>query len=291
MESLTIKAPAKINLALDVLGKRPDGYHELRMIMQTVSLYDTLTIEWTPEDENITVQTETPIEGLANPHDNLVYRAAEKIKEHSGIKGGFCITLQKDIPVAAGMAGGSTDCAAALIGINRLMQLALSDKELCAIGVTLGADVPYCIKRGSMLAEGIGEKLTALPHPPHLHILLVKPDVSISTAFVYRSLGELEGYAHPDVDGMVQAIVSRDADALLGNLGNVLESAAIPAYPVVAKIKENLALWGADGVLMSGSGPTVFALFKEEAQCKTVEKMAKQMWPGYFVHACEFTDA
>lgn len=288
-DSITIKAPAKINLALDVTGKRPDGYHDLRMIMQTVALYDELTIRRTPEDE-ITVNCSVPITGLQAPEQNLVYRAARLLREHASVEGGFIIDLKKNIPAAAGMAGGSTDCAAALIGINRLLGLGLTDSVLCRLGASLGADVPYCIKKGTCLAEGIGEILTPLPAPPAFHVLLAKPDISVSTGFVYKNLSIGSLSSHPRIDDMVSAIKNSDKNHMLSLLENVLETVTIPAFPVIDDLKNELAALGADGVLMSGSGPTVFALFEDENTCRNALEKCKNAHPEYFCIQTAFTD-
>lgn len=288
-DSITIKAPAKINLALDVIRKRPDGYHDLRMVMQTVALYDELTIRWVPENK-IIVNTSVPVTGLQNPKQNLVYRAARLLCEHASVEGGFIIDLKKNIPVAAGMAGGSTDCAAALIGINRLLDLGLSDSVLCGLGVTLGADVPYCIIKGTALAEGIGEILTPLPASPAFHVLLAKPDISVSTGFVYGNLDTGSLPSHPRIDDMVAAIKNKDRTGMVNLLENVLETVTIPAFPVIEDLKYELASLGAAGVLMSGSGPTVFALFEEENACRTALGKFQNAHPECFCTQTTFTD-
>lgn len=280
-EHITVKAPAKINLVLDVTGKRPDGYHELRMIMQTVALYDELTIKWIPEDE-IVINSSVPIAGLKDPAQNLIYKAAALLREYAGIDGGFIIDLQKNIPAAAGMAGGSTDCAAALTGINKLLSLGLSDAVLRDLGVTLGADVPYCIMRGTALAEGIGEILTPLPAPPDFHVLLVKPDIDVSTGFVYGNLSLDTLPSHPPVDDMAAAIKKQDRERMPKLLENVLETVTIPAFPVIAELKDMLKALGAAGVLMSGSGPTVFALFNDYQACHAALEKCKEAYPQYF---------
>lgn len=283
---ISIKAPAKINLALDVTGKRPDGYHELRMIMQTVSLYDRLDITWIPDNEVI-LEVEGNQTDLGQPEDNLIYKAAQLLKEHASIDGGFHIRLQKNIPVAAGMAGGSTDCAATLLGINQLMELGLSREELCELGVTLGADVPYCIWKGTALAQGIGDKLTRLENVPDINVLLVKPDIGVSTGFVYGNLSVPDLKEHPDVEGMITSIEQKDRQGIYNRLANVLETVTIPAYPVIQEIKDELLRQGADAVLMSGSGPTVFALFDDSKQAEMAREACEKMYPGYFCALCQ----
>lgn len=281
MRELKLKAMAKINLGLDVLGKREDGYHELRMIMQTIRLYDRIQITVT-EAEGIRVKTNLPF--LTVGEDNLVYRAARLLMEEFQIRKGVFINLEKHIPVAAGLAGGSSDAAAVLIGVNRLFRLGLSRTELMNRGVKLGADVPYCILRGTALAEGIGEKLTPLPAPPACHVLLAKPKAHISTKFVYGNLKADQLPFHPDIDGQIEALKTGDLKALAEKMGNVLETVTIPACPVIQEIKDEMMKMGARNAMMSGSGPTVFGLFEDKAAArKAYEKlkrgsMAKQVY-------------
>lgn len=261
-DSLQLKAYAKINLGLDVIGVREDGYHEVKMIMQTVKLYDKLTFRLLEEDE---IRVHTNLNFLPVDENNLVYRAVKLLKDTYQIEMGMDIDLFKCIPVAAGMAGGSTDCAAALVGASRLFGLKLSKKTLMELGVKLGADVPYCILRGTALSEGIGEVLTTLPPMPDCYILVVKPPVSVSTKYVYEHLDAKEDVVHPDIDGMIQAIKAGDLEGITGRFGNVLESVTVPEYPVIADIKNVMLKAGAMNALMSGSGPTVFGIFKEKA--------------------------
>lgn len=265
MYQLKLKAYGKINLGLDVLRKRPDGYHEVRMIMQTVDLYDSIYMSRMKEPG---IRLTTNLSYLPGDESNLVYKAAKLLMEECGITGGVDISLRKFLPVAAGMAGGSTDCAAALKGMNELFGLGLSEEELKLYGVRLGADVPYCIMGGTALAEGIGEKLTRLKQVPKMHLVVAKPPVSVSTKFVYTALKTDEIAAHPDIDGMLDAIEREDVEGIVSRLGNVLESVTEPAYPVIAEIKACMKACGCMGTLMSGSGPTVFGVFgtKEEAE-------------------------
>lgn len=261
--SLELKAYGKINLGLDVVRKREDGYHEVRMIMQTVGLYDKITME---KNGTAEIRTETNLPYVPDGEGNLAYRAAKMLADEFDIREGVTIRIKKCIPVAAGMAGGSTDAAAVLVGMNRMFGLGLSRKELMARGVKLGADVPYCIMRGTALSEGIGEVLTELPAPPQCHIVLAKPQVAVSTKAVYGKLrvNELTADQHPDIDGMVEAIKEQDLDGVIARLGNVLETVTVPDHPEIAMIKEIMMECGAEGALMSGSGPTVFGIFKEE---------------------------
>lgn len=257
---LGLKAYGKINLGLDVLRKREDGYHEVRMIMQTVGLYDRIDLIYR-DDPGIKV--ETNLYYLPSNENNLVYQAAKLLMDEFEVKKGIHIKLKKFIPVAAGMAGGSSDAAAVLFGVNRMFGLGLTQQELMKRGVKIGADVPYCVMRGTALSEGIGEVLTPLPPVPQCQVLIAKPGISVSTKFVYENLhaNELRPEQHPDIDGMAQAIRQGDIYKVAGCLGNVLETVTIPAHPVVGKIKEVMTERGAIGSLMSGSGPTVFGLF------------------------------
>lgn len=262
---MRLRAMAKINLGLDVLGKRSDGYHEVRMVMQTVYMYDTvdLTMRVRP---GITVETNLPF--LPVDKGNLVYRAAQLLTEEFGLKNGLHIRLEKHIPVAAGMAGGSSDAAAVLVGVNRMFHLGLSRDALMERGVRLGADVPYCVMRGTALAEGIGEKLTPLPSAPDCHILIAKPPISVSTRYVYENLRLDPETAHPDIDRLLTGIRGENLAEVAAGLGNVLETVAVPAWPVIGEIKEQMLENGALGALMSGSGPTVFGVFGDGRRAK-----------------------
>lgn len=260
IKHLSLKAYGKINLGLDVLRKREDGYHEVRMIMQTVGLYDRIDLIYR-EEPGITV--ETNLYYLPNNENNLVYKAAALLMEEFGVSQGVHIRLKKFIPVAAGMAGGSSDAAAVLFGVNKMFQLGLSMEELMIRGVKIGADVPYCIMRGTALSEGIGEVLTPLPPMPQCKVLIAKPGINVSTRFVYENLhaNDLGPEQHPDIDGMIEAIKKQDVYQVAEKFGNVLETVTIKEYPIIDEIKEAMKRYGAIGSLMSGSGPTVFGLF------------------------------
>jgi 4-diphosphocytidyl-2-C-methyl-D-erythritol kinase len=260
-ESLQLKAYAKINLGLDVVGRRENGYHDVRMIMQTITLFDKLTFKVIEEDE---IRISTNVSFLSPGENNLVYKAIKLIKDTYNIKQGMEVDLFKCIPVAAGMAGGSTDCAAALYGTSKLFGLNLSKQELMDLGVKLGADVPYCVMRGTALSEGIGEILTPLSPMPDCTILIAKPSISVSTKFVYEHLDAKESYEHPDIDGMISAINNRDLQGIADRLGNVLETVTVPEYPVIDEIKTYMKEHGALNALMSGSGPTVFGIYDNE---------------------------
>lgn len=259
MDGYQIKAYAKINLGLDVVRRLPNGYHEVKMVMQSVGLWDELTLE--RAEGGITITTDA--DGLSTGEDNLIYRAARLMLDKYGCPG-LRVHLQKNIPIAAGMAGGSTDAAAVMKGINHLYRLGLSPVQLMADGMAIGADVPYCILGGTALAEGIGEKLTPLPPLPPCHILIAKPDISVSTKYVYEHLDADGLEAHPDIDGMVQAIRDGSLRGVLERMANVLETVTVPAHPVIADIKARMRELGAADSLMSGSGPTVFGIFRQE---------------------------
>ena len=256
---ITERAYAKINLSLDVTGKRPDGYHDVRMVMQTVDIYDTLTFEKTAEGITIDVGgSPLPADG-----DNLIYKAVKAITDKCGIMEGVSISLDKHIPIAAGMAGGSSDAAAALRGVNRLFGCGLSNEELRELGVKIGADVPYCVEGGTVLAEGIGEKLTPLSELPEYVLAVAKPERGVSTGNIYKSLDEIfDTITHPDVDSMIDVINTSRGKGLSGYLGNVLEYVTIPLCPEVDEIKKLFRESGCEGTLMTGSGPTVFAFYE-----------------------------
>ncbi len=273
MKEIAVKALAKINLGLDVVRKREDGYHEVKMVMQTIHLFDRLEMKKTQADE-ITITTNLTF--LPTNENNLVYKAAKLLKDEFSIKDGIHVKLHKHIPVAAGMAGGSTDAAAVLYGMNSMFELGLSKGELMQRGVKIGADVPYCIMRGTALAEGIGEKLTALPPMVKCPVLIAKPQISVSTKFVYENLKLNEGIVHPDIDTLVSDIEAKDLPKIAADMGNILETVTIPNYPVIAQIKDLMKEQGALNAMMSGSGPTVFGLFDtEETAVRAYEKMRK----------------
>lgn len=263
------KAFAKVNIGLDVLRRRPDGYHELKMIMQTVDICDDLSFEKTSEPG-----IHLRIDGADLPADgsNLAYRAAALLMEEKHISEGVSISLKKRIPIAAGMAGGSADAAAVMRGLNALFEMEYSMEALRELGVKLGADIPYCISGGTMLSEGIGEVLTPLPAPPECHLVVVKPDIDVSTAFVYQNLRVGSLPFHPDIDGMARALAKGDLKGITDRMGNVLETVTVREYPVIDTIKRRMCELGAENALMSGSGPTVFGIYKEK---ETAENTAR----------------
>ncbi|MFB5284814.1 MULTISPECIES: 4-(cytidine 5'-diphospho)-2-C-methyl-D-erythritol kinase [Peribacillus] len=260
------KAPAKINLALDVLFKRPDGYHEVEMIMTTVDLADRIELKEIP-GKNIKILSHNRF--VPDDHRNLAYQAAHILKERYDVNKGVSITIEKNIPVAAGLAGGSSDAAATLRGLNRLWGLGLSLDELAEIGAEIGSDVSFCVYGGTALAKGRGEKITHLPPPPNCWVILAKPTLGVSTADVYKRL-QLSDMEHPDVYGMIAAIENNDYQKVCSGLGNVLEQVTLPLYPEVANIKNQMKTFGADAVLMSGSGPTVFGLVEHDSRMQRI---------------------
>lgn len=269
MERMRLRAYGKINLGLDVVRKREDGYHELRMIMQTVGIYDSIYLTVT-EEPGIILKTD--LRFLPTGEGNLAYRGAKLLMDEFHITKGLEISLHKYLPVAAGLAGGSSDCAAVLVGVNRLFHLGLSKETLMAKGLSLGADVPYCLLRGTALAEGIGEKLTRLPEAPQCTVLLVKPRVFVSTKYVYGNFRLDEVKKHPDIDGMIEAIRKGSLEGVCGCMENVLETVTERDYPIIGQIKEIMLEYGAANAMMSGSGPTVFGLFSDEQQAGRAKK-------------------
>ncbi|WP_033543410.1 4-(cytidine 5'-diphospho)-2-C-methyl-D-erythritol kinase [Planococcus sp. CAU13] len=258
---LYVKAPAKINLTLDVLHKRPDNYHEVEMIMTTVDLADRIGLKET--DHGIHIESADRF--VPNDSRNLAYQAAKLLKDTYHIKSGVIIKLDKQIPVAAGLAGGSSDAAATLKGLNKLWKLNLSLDELAELGTKIGSDVAFCVYGGTALAKGRGEIIQQLPAPPNCWVILAKPTIGVSTAEVYGAF-DVERAEHPNTQEMIRAIETKDYAAVCANLGNALESVTLSLYPEVAQIKEQMKKFGADAVLMSGSGPTVFGLVQQEAR-------------------------
>lgn len=259
MNRIQMKALAKVNLGLDVIRRREDGYHEVKMIMQTVRLYDRIILEKTQKG----ISMETNLSFLPVNEQNIAYRAAKMLMDEFHIQSGLHIKIDKHIPVAAGMAGGSTDGAAVLYGVNKIFELGLTKRQLMERGVKLGADVPYCIMRGTVLSEGIGEILTPVSSLPDCHILIAKPPVSVSTKHVYENLKLDKIEKHPDIDGMVEALRIENLHGVTQRMENVLETVTIPEHPEIQQIKELMIKEGALNALMSGSGPTVFGIFDD----------------------------
>jgi len=274
MNEIECRAFAKINLGLDVTGTREDGYHTVRMIMQNVRIFDRILLR---KKDRAGVSMSCDAFYLPTDGNNLMVKAAERMFSEYGLPGGLYMELEKYIPVAAGMGGGSSDAAAVLYGINRLFNLRLSTEELQRIGLTIGADVPFCLMRCTALAEGIGEILTPVEHCPPCKVVVAKPPISVSTKTVYQNLVLDENTVHPDIDGMIEALKAQDLPGVAARMGNVLEDVTEKQYPVIGKIKTSLREAGALNALMSGSGPTVFGLFDDpEAAKKAADKLRRE---------------
>ncbi|WHY77677.1 4-(cytidine 5'-diphospho)-2-C-methyl-D-erythritol kinase [Neobacillus sp. WH10] len=259
---LLVKAPAKINLALDVLHKRSDGYHEVEMIMTTIDLADRIELTLLNQDK---IHILSHNRYVPDDQRNLAFQAAQLLKDRFDVKKGVLISIEKTIPVAAGLAGGSSDAAATLRGLNKLWDLGLSMDELAELGSEIGSDVSFCVYGGTALAKGRGEVITELPAPPTCWIILAKPFIGVSTAEVYRRL-DVNRTNHPDIAGMIEAIYNHDYQKVCGKVGNVLENVTLNLHPEVAQIKEQMKRFGADAVLMSGSGPTVFGIVQHDSR-------------------------
>ena len=285
---MRLRALAKINLGLDILRKREDGYHEVRMIMQTIQMYDVLEIRRVKKP-GISLSVNYPY--IPNDERNLVYKAAKLLMDEFQVKSGVDIRLEKFIPVAAGMAGGSSDAAAALVGINRLFKLGLSEKDLMDRAVNIGADVPYCVMRGTALAEGIGEKLTRITPVPDCFVLIGKPGINVSTKAAYESLQLDKITTHPDIDGMIKDIECRNLLAMTEKMGNVFEPGIIGKYPVIGEIKELMEAHGALKAMMSGSGPTVFGIFDDRKKMEAAAAALRESRLAKTVFATEVTKA
>lgn len=299
MNQITRKAYAKINLGLDVIRRRPDGYHEVKMIMQTVGIYDILTfakrelsaggpqISIMLEQKN-TLKPEFSGEELPCDESNLIYKAAAMIMDTYGVKESVDITLQKNIPIAAGMAGGSTDAAAVFHGLNELFGLSMSLEDMKRLGVKIGADVPYCIMGGTALSEGIGEILTPLPAPTKTYLLIAKPDIDVSTKFVYENLHADMLKYHPDIDGMVEALKAGNLTKVTERMGNVLETVTEKKYPIIRRIKDEMIKGGAQNALMSGSGPTVFGIYTDKETVRKAYDVIKGLGLARQIFVTEF---
>ncbi len=284
MDSIRLKARAKINLGLDVLGKREDGYHEVRMVMQTIGIYDRLILTKIPEEE---IRITSNLAFLPVNENNLIYKAIKLLKDEYHFPGGVSVDLNKFIPVAAGMAGGSTDAASTMFGVNRLFGLNLSMGKMMELGVRLGADVPYCVMRGTALAEGIGEKLTRITPVPHMWILIAKPQINVSTRLVYEQLDMGGIQKHPGIDGIIRAIEAQDVVRIAQSMGNVLENVTVPLYPVIETIKQDMLSHGAINAMMSGSGPTVFGIFPDEQTTLACQAFLKKKGDARQVYITE----
>lgn len=284
MREIEIKAPGKINLGLDVVGRREDGYHLVKMVMQTVRLYDRLKFKKTKFGS---IVIESNLRYLPCNENNLVYKAIDMIRREYGITEGMHVSLDKRIPVAAGMAGGSADAAATIKAMDRMYCLGMSAEKMAQIGLKLGADVPYCLMGGTALAEGIGEKLTKLNDVPAAKVLLVKPNISISTKVVYEKIDSAGDLVRPDIDAIIKAIDDKDISKMCSNMGNVLETVSCDDYPVINTIKDRMRDFGAVGAMMSGSGPTVFGIFTDN-DC--AEKAFNGFKDGEFARGTHLTE-
>lgn len=284
MDQCVRKAYAKINLGLDVIGRLENSYHMVKMVMQTVGIYDVLTLKKIPS--GIVVTTDNG--ELPTDDNNLIYKAARLMREAYGITEGVSIHLEKNIPIAAGMAGGSTDAAGTFLGMNQLFEIGATIQELQELGVKVGADVPYCIMGGTALAEGIGEILSPLPAPPQCHLVVAKPDINVSTKYVYEHLDAEGVETHPDIDGMIEALEEGELQGIVSRLGNVLETVTVKKHTIINTIKQCMLENGALGSLMSGSGPTVFGIFTDEQKAQKAKdeieekQLAKQVFVTNF---------
>lgn len=283
-EQVTVLAPAKINLTLDITGKRENGYHDVEMVMQTISLYDTVTISVTwgeRRPQGIKISCSLPV--LPADETNLAHRAAALFYEYTGLsQETTCIHIEKRIPIAAGLAGGSSDAAAVLRGLNQLHESNLSYEELCEIGLKIGADVPYCIEGGTVLATGIGETLERISAMVKCFVVLCRPPVAVLTKEIYEAIDAHTNLTHPDTQGMLDALRAQDYRGICKKLGNVMQQVTAQRHPKVLEIRDLLLRHGAGGALMSGSGPTVFGLFLDEGRARTAEKMLRHRFSDVY---------
>ena len=286
MNELILKAYAKINLGLDVVRRREDGYHDLRMIMQTIGIFDEIRLEKTNDEGSFILKTNK--EELPCDERNLMVKAAKLMWETYSLPGGLKMHLDKNIPMAAGLAGGSTDAAAVFNGINRLYNLNLSVEELQKLAVNIGADIPYCIVGGTCLAEGIGEVLSVLPETKEVPLVLVKPGFDVSTGYVYTHLKLNEKTQHPDIDAQIRSLTGNDLKTMAALMGNVLESVTVERFPEIEQIKEDLRIAGSFGAMMSGSGPSVFGLFEDGAKAQEAGKQMAGLYPEAEVFVTSF---
>ncbi|NLX70458.1 MAG: 4-(cytidine 5'-diphospho)-2-C-methyl-D-erythritol kinase [Clostridiales bacterium] len=280
MRKIVIKAFAKINWALDVVGKRQDGYHNVEMVMQSVNLYDILTIEEKAEDD---IEIICNCDCIPLDSNNIAYKSARLIKETYGIVKGVKIDLHKNIPVAAGLAGGSADAAAVFAGLNRMWNLGIKLRELMSVSARIGSDIPFCILGGTALAKGIGDELVSLPPAEGIWMVLVTPDFHVSTAHIYRSLDLSKITVRPCIQGMVECLEKRDLNGIADHMKNVLEQVTLSMYPQINLIKEDMMKQGALGCCMSGSGPTVYGIFPDEDSARKGYNVLKERYSRCFV--------
>lgn len=280
MNKLTLEARGKINLAIDVTGKRENGYHDVEMILQEVPLADRITLSLRPDGK---ILSDSNIPSLPNTEDNLAVRAAKIFMHRLGRSEGVDILLEKRIPIGAGMGGGSADAAGVLKGLNALFGNPFTTEKLMEMGASLGADVPFCVLGGCALATGIGEVLTPLPMPPKLHCIIAKPEPSVSTRWVYEALDATPNLPHPNVSAVADGIRKGSLAEIRRHAGNILESVTIPAFPVVGWIKQAFSDSGAVLSLMSGSGSAVFGLFENANDANKTAEAAKQYANDIFI--------
>lgn len=276
---MLIKAYAKINISLDVVGKREDGYHLLRMIMQNIDLYDLINIE--KAANGINISSNKPY--IPTDERNLGYKAAKLFMEKYNLQGGVDINIRKSIPVAAGLAGGSTDAAAVLKGMRSIYDMDVSDEELMELGLKIGADVPYCIMGGTALCEGIGEKITPLKSFKDHIMIVVKPPFGVSTKEVYQSLDISRIYKHPDTEGLIHAVEENDLKYVCGGMKNILENVTLRKHIILKDIKNEMLRMGALGAMMSGSGPTVFSFFDDMLKAQQCYDKFKMKYSEVFI--------
>lgn len=273
------KAYAKINISLDIIGKRADGYHLLEMIMQSIDLYDEISIE--KQKEDITIKCNKQY--VPTDEKNLAYKAAKLFKEKYNINDGVYIYIKKNIPVCAGLAGGSTDGATVLKIMNSLFNVNASNEELMELGLKLGADVPYCIKGGTALCEGIGEKVTELKNFKDKIIVLVKPPFGVSTRSVYQEFNIEKARNHPDTNLIIEAMEKDDLRLVCSNMKNLLENVTLRKHKILINIKEEMRYYGSIGTMMSGSGPTVFAFFDDMLKAQRCFEKMKEKYNDVFI--------
>ena len=265
MKTIKIKAPAKINLTLDILRKRDDGYHEVNMVMQTIGLYDTICASVT--DDGIGLSMDSDI--VPSNENNLAYKAAKIFLDEHNIKDGIDIKIEKNIPVAAGLAGGSADAAGVIRAMDYLFDTKMTDEDFCAMGAEIGSDVPFSILGGTMLAKGRGEALTRLTNAPPAWCVIAKPPISVSTAWAYRAYDDAGNTSHPDTDAMIEAIEEMNIKKIASNLFNVLEIVTAQKHHIIKEYEKILLDNGAINSIMSGSGPTVFAIMNDKSDAES----------------------
>lgn len=276
---MIIKAYAKINISLDVVGKKDNGYHLLKMIMQNIDIYDVINIK--KKDRGISISCNKKF--VPVDERNIAYKAAKLFFDSYNINKGVQIDIKKDIPVAAGLAGGSSNAAAVLKAMRDIFEVEADDEELMKIGLKLGADVPYCIKGGTALCEGIGEVITPLKPFKGCILVLVKPSFGVSTKDVYSEIDIKKIIKHPDTDGIIRAMEEYDLETVGGKLRNVLENVTLRKHKIIRDIKEDMHRYGAVGTLMSGSGPSTYGLFDDMLKAQKCYDFMKKSFEEVFI--------